>query len=257
MTEVDSPVAIVTGGGTGIGRAVAQAFAQGGLRVVVAGRRRAQGDETVRLIQDAGGEAFFVQTDVSRADEVAALVARALTAYGRVDCACNSAGTGEREALLADQTEEDFERTISVNLKGVWLCMKHEIAAMRQTGGGAIVNISSLNAVKVAPTAPFYSASKAGVDALTKAAALGYARDSIRVNSIDAGAFRTPMLDGVLDRMSGGRPEDAAAQYAAAIPLGRIGRPEEIARAVVWLCSEAASYITGHVLVVDGGLLAT
>lgn len=257
MAEADCPVAIVTGGGTGIGRAVAQAFAQGGLRVVVAGRRSAQGEETVRLITDAGGEALFIQTDVSHADDVAALVVRTLTAYGRVDCACNSAGTGEREALLADQTEEEFEHTIGVNLKGVWLCMKHEIAAMRQSGGGAIVNISSLNALRVAPMAPFYSASKAGVDALTKAAALGYAQDGIRVNSIDAGAFRTPMLDGVFDRMSGGHREDAAAQYTAAIPLGRIGRPEEIARAVVWLCSEAASYVTGHVMVVDGGLLAT
>ncbi len=260
MDGLDGRVAIVTGGGSGIGRATALAFARAGARVVVAGRRREQGEGTVRAIADTGGDALFVQTDVSRAAEVEGLVARTLDAYGRLDCACNSAGTGEPEALLADQPEEEFDRTIGVNLKGVWLCMKYEIAAMRRGGGGAggtIVNISSLNAVKAAPTVPFYSASKAGVDSLTKAAALGYAKDGIRVNAIDAGAFSTPMLDGVLDRVSGGHPEEAAARYAAAIPLGRIGQPDEIARAVVWLCSDAASYVTGHTLVVDGGLLAT
>lgn len=256
MDRLDGKFAIVTGGGSGIGRATALAFADVGARVVIAGRRREEGAGTVRAVAEAGGEALFVQTDVSRAEDVEALMARTLEAYGRLDCACNSAGTGEPSALLVDQVEEDFDRTIGVNLKGVWLCMKHEIPAMRRGAGGAIVNISSLNAVKAAPTAPFYSASKAGVDSLTKAAALGYATEGIRVNAIDAGAFRTPMLDEVLNRVGGGDVEAAAAQYAAAIPLGRIGRPDEIARAVVWLCSDAASYITGHTLAVDGGLLA-
>ncbi len=256
MDKLDGKVAIITGGSSGIGRATALAFARAGARVVIAGRRREEGEGTVRAVAEAGGDALFVQTDASRAGDVEALVARTLDAYGRLDCACHSAGTGEPEALLVDQVEEDFDRTIGVNLKGVWLCMKHEIPAMRQGDGGAIVNISSLNAVKAAPTAPFYSASKAGVDSLTKAAALGYAQDGIRVNAIDAGAFRTPMLEGVLNRVGGGDVEAAAAQYAAAIPLGRIGDPDEIARAVVWLCSDAASYITGHTLAVDGGLLA-
>jgi NAD(P)-dependent dehydrogenase (short-subunit alcohol dehydrogenase family) len=257
MTDFAGRVALVTGGGTGIGQAVARAFAQAGARVVVAGRRVAPGEETVHVIREAGGEALFVGTDVSRAPEVEALVAQTLATYGRLDYACNSAGIGDAPASIVEQTEEDFDRTIGVNLKGVWLCMKYEIPAMLLNQGGAIVNISSLNAVKAVPTAPFYSASKAGIDSLTKAAALGYARQGIRVNAIDAGAFRTPMLEEVLGRVGEGDPEVGAAQYAAAIPLGRIGRPEEIAAAVVWLCSETASYVTGHVMVVDGGLQAT
>jgi NAD(P)-dependent dehydrogenase (short-subunit alcohol dehydrogenase family) len=257
MADFAGRVALVTGGGSGIGQAVARAFTQAGARVVVAGRRAAPGEETVRLIREVGGEALFVRTDVSRAAEVEALIARTLAAFGRLDYACNSAGISEAPALIAEQTEEDFDRTIGVNLKGVWLCMKYEIQAMLQGQGGSIVNISSLNAVKAVPTAPFYSASKAGIDSLTRAAALGYAKRGIRVNAIDAGAFRTPMLEKVLRRVGEGDPEVGAAQYDAAIPLGRIGRPEEIANTVVWLCSEAASYVTGHVMVVDGGLQAT
>jgi len=256
MDRLDGKVVIVTGGGSGIGRATTLTFALAGARVVVAGRRREEGAETARLVAEVGGEALFVQTDVSQDKDVEALVARTLETYGRLDYACNNAGVVEPDALLVDGTEEDFDRVIGVNLKGVWLCMKYEIAAMRRGGGGAIVNISSLNAVKAAPSAPFYSASKAGVDSLTKSAALGYAKDGVRVNSIDAGAFRTPMLEGVLDRI-GGDVEAAAALYSAAIPLGRIGQPDEIARAVLWLCSDAASYVTGHTLAVDGGLHAT
>ncbi len=257
MGELDDKVAVVTGGSSGIGRAAALAFARVGARVVIAGRRPEPGEEVVREIVAAGGEALFVPTDVSRAREVDALIDATVQVYGRLDYACNSAGTGETSASIVEQTEEDFDATIGVNLKGVWLCMKYEIPAMLEHGGGAIVTISSINAVKAVPTAPFYSASKAGVIALTKAAALGYAAVGVRVNAIDAGAFQTPMLEGVLNRVSGGHPDDAAAGLAAMIPLGRIGRPEEIANAVVWLCSDAASYITGHALAVDGGILAT
>ena len=257
MGELDGKVAVVTGGGSGIGRAAALAFARAGVRVVIAGRRPEPGEEVVHEIAANGGKALFVPTDVSRAHEVAALIDAAVQAFGRLDYACNSAGVEGTSASLVEQTEEDFDQTVGVNLKGVWLCMKYQIPAMLEHGGGAIVNISSINAVKAVPTAPFYSASKAGVIALTKAAALGYASAGVRVNAIDAGAFQTPMLQGVLDRVSGGQPDDAAAALAAMIPLGRIGRPEEVANAVVWLCSDAASYITGHALAVDGGILAT
>jgi len=301
-------VALVTGGGSGIGRAAALVFARAGARVVVAGRRRELLEETTHLIAEIVGDARAVPADVSKAADVEALVAATVSAYGRLDYACNSAGVESASATIVDQTEEDFDATIGVNLKGVWLCMKYQIPAMLRHGGGSIVNISSVNAVKVAPvdqteedfdatigvnlkgvwlcmkyqipamlrhgggsivnissvnavkvapTASLYSASKAAVVALTKAAALEYARAGVRVNAIDAGAFQTPMLEGVLERAGGGDIAGAAAQYAALIPLGRIGRPEEIAEAVVWLCSDAASYITGHALAVDGGLLAT
>lgn len=250
-------VALVTGGGSGIGRAAALVFARAGARVVVAGRRRELLEETTHLIAEIVGDARAVPADVSKAADVEALVAATVSAYGRLDYACNSAGVESASATIVDQTEENFDATIGVNLKGVWLCMKYQIPAMLRHGGGSIVNISSVNAVKVAPTASLYSASKAAVVALTKAAALEYARAGVRVNAIDAGAFQTSMLEGVLERAGGGDIAGAAAQYAALIPLGRIGRPEEIAEAVVWLCSDAASYITGHALAVDGGLLAT
>jgi NAD(P)-dependent dehydrogenase (short-subunit alcohol dehydrogenase family) len=250
-------VAIVTGGATGIGQAVAFAFAQRGVRVVIAGRRGAQGEETVRQIHGDGGEAVFVRTDVARSADVAALVEQTVQRYGRLDYACHSAGATEPLTSLVDLREEDFDHTMAVNLKGVWLCMKYEIPAMLQSGGGAIVNISSVNSGKVASAAAAYSASKAGVDALTRAAALGYAREGIRVNAISAGAFRTPMLEGVFDRISHEDHEMAAAQYEAQIPMGRLGDTAEIASAVVWICSDAASYLTGHCLAVDGGLLAT
>jgi NAD(P)-dependent dehydrogenase (short-subunit alcohol dehydrogenase family) len=253
MERFEGKVAIVTGGGAGIGRTVALAFARAGARVAVAGRRSDPGKETAQVITAAGGAAMFVRTDVSQEGDVAALVAAALRAYGRVDYACHSAGVEGASGSIVEQTEADFDAIMGTNVKGVWLCMKHEIPAMLQGGGGAIVNISSINAVKAAPSAPFYSASKAAVVALTKAAALGYAQAGIRVNAIDAGAVRAPMLE----RVSGGLFAEAAERYAARIPLGRIGQPEEIAAAVVWLCSEAASYITGHALAVDGGLLAT
>jgi NAD(P)-dependent dehydrogenase (short-subunit alcohol dehydrogenase family) len=250
-------VAIVTGGGSGIGQAVALALAQHGVCVVIAGRGSASGAETVRLIAEAGGEALFVRTDVSRAADVTALVEQTVERYGRLDYACHSAGVTEPLTALADVREEDFDRTIAVNLKGIWLCMKYEIPAMRERGGGAIVNISSVNSTKVAREAPSYSASKAGVDALTKAAALSYAIDGIRVNAIAAGAFRTPMLEGVFDHISHEDHEVAAAQYRAVMPMGRLGDTAEIAAAVLWLCSDAASYVTGHCLAVDGGFLAT
>jgi len=253
MDRLDGKVALVTGGGSGIGRATALAFARAGATVIIAGRRVEPGEEVVRAIEEIGGDGRFVKTDVSRAGDVETLVARTLDVYGRLDYASNNAGIEGASASIVDQTEEDFDEIIGVNVKGVWLCMKYEIPAMLRTGGGVIVNVSSLNAVKSVPTGPFYSASKAAVESLTKATALGYAKDNIRVNAVGAGAFRTPMLD----RVSGDNVEVVSARYAAAIPLGRIGQPEEIARAVVWLCSDAASYVTGHVLAVDGGLLAT
>lgn len=204
------------------------------------------------MIKQWGGDALFVQTDVSQAYEVEALIQQVIKTYSRLDCAFNNAGTGEREAArIADQQEEEFDRTLDVNLKGVWLCMKYEIAQMLKQDGGAIVNMSSVNGLRGGANFAAYAASKHGVLGLTKTAALEYARSAIRINAICAGAFRTPMLEGII----GGRPEVEAA-YNAAIPMGRIGRPEGVAEAVVWLCSDAASYITGQSLGVDGGWTA-
>ena len=249
MGNLENEVALVTGGTSGIGRATALAFAGEGAKVVVAGRRNEMGEEMVREIFSRGGEAVFVKADVTRAEEVEGLVSEAVATYGRLDCACNNAGTDERAgALTAEMAEEDFDLQIGVNLKGVWLGMKYEIRQMLEQGGGAIVNVSSVNGLNGAPGGSAYSAAKHGVLGLTKSAALEYADDNIRINAVCAGAFDTPMLG----RVSGGDLD----RYAARVPMKRVGRPEEAARAVVWLCSDASSYTTGSSLVVDGGSLA-
>lgn len=251
MRGLEEKVALVTGGGSGIGRATALLFAREGAKVVIANRRVEAGEETVRMIREHGGEAFFVKTDVSKAIEVQELLQQVVKRYSCLDCAFNNAGIAEHFAQTAEQLEEEFDRSININLKGVWLCMKYEIAQMLKQQEGAIVNMSSVNGLKGGIDIAAYTASKHGVLGLTKAAALEYAKSAIRVNAICAGAFRAPMLEGII----GGNPEIEAA-YNAAIPMGRIGRPEEVAEAVVWLCSDAASYITGHSLIVDGGLCA-
>jgi NAD(P)-dependent dehydrogenase (short-subunit alcohol dehydrogenase family) len=244
-------VALVTGAGSGIGRASALTFARAGARVVVADVVIAGGEETVRLIKAAGGEAIFVKADMAKAAEVEAMVNTAVAAFGRLDSAHNNAGIEGVTATTADYPEDDWERVININLKGVWLCMKYEIPQMLKQGGGAIVNTASGAGLVGVPRMPAYVASKHGVVGLTRTAALEYAKAGIRVNAVCPGVIQTPMVERVTSRRPG-----MIEKMIAAEPIGRIGKPEEIAEAAVWLCSEAASFVTGHAMSVDGGALA-
>jgi NAD(P)-dependent dehydrogenase (short-subunit alcohol dehydrogenase family) len=219
---------------------------------VVADVTVAGGEETVQFIHQAGGEATFVKTDVSKATEVEALIATAVATYGRLDCAHNNAGIEGVEASTADYPEENWDRVLAINLKGVWLCMKYELPQMQQQGGGAIVNTASIAGLVGAYRMPAYVASKHGVAGLTKAAALEYAKASIRVNAVCPGVIRTPMVE----RFFLERHARAESRLTAFEPIGRLGTPEEVAEAVVWLCSDAASFITGHTMAVDGGIMA-
>jgi NAD(P)-dependent dehydrogenase (short-subunit alcohol dehydrogenase family) len=255
-------VALVTGGSSGIGRATALLFAREGAKVVIAARSPERSQEVVGEIEARGGEAIFVPTDVAAPSQVERSVAAAIERFGRLDCAVNNAaGRMGAFSATADFSEAEFDETIAVDLKGVWVGMKHEIAQMlRQTpGGGAIVNVSSVNGLGGAPMGALYSAAKAGILALTKSAAHEYGRRGIRVNALAAGAFDTPMLNSSIERISGGAPEareKTEGLYKSMIGLGRFGRPEEAAEAIVWLCSDAAAYVTGHSMIVDGGLTA-
>ncbi len=262
MGQFQDSVALVTGGSSGIGRATALAFAREGARVVVAARGLERGNDTLHEIHAAGGTALFVQADVSRAGDVQKMIQETVTAFGRLDCAFNNAASLEEPfALTADFTEEQFDRSIALNLKSVWLSMQHEIRQMlvQNPPGGVIVNTSSVNGLGGVPQAACYAAAKAGILGLTKSAALEYAQQGIRVNALVPGGFHTPMLDNVFERVSGGDPDarqTVVKRYEAMVALGRIGRPEEAAQAVLWLCSPAASYVTGHSMIVDGGWTA-
>lgn len=250
MKMLEGKVALITGGSSGIGRATAVTFARNGAKVVVASRRAQEGEETAQLIRAARGEAIFAKADVSRPAEVEALVQKAVVTYGRLDCAFNNAGTEGTAASLADQTEENWDMVMSSNLKGVWLSMKYQIRQMLKQGSGAIVNNASIAGLVGFPGLSIYSASKHGVLGLTKTAALEYARSAIRINAVCPAAIET----GMLDRVAGSK--EVKAQFAAMHPVGRVGRPEEVAETVVWLCSDAASFVTGHSLTVDGGYTA-
>jgi NAD(P)-dependent dehydrogenase (short-subunit alcohol dehydrogenase family) len=250
-TDLRGKVAIVTGGTSGIGRDTAVLFAKAGAKVVVAGRREAEGQETIDLIRAAGGDGLFVTTDVSRAADVRALVEKTVEKFGRLDVAFNNAGIEGSWSPIAEQSEEDWDSTIDINLKGVWLCLKYEIQQMlKQGGGGAIVNMASVAGFIGSAGAATYCASKHGVIALTKSAALETARNAIRVNVVCPAVIETPMGERIW-----GAP--AAKKFALSLhPIGRFGRPEEIADAVVWMCSDGASFMTGQSLVLDGGFLA-
>jgi NAD(P)-dependent dehydrogenase (short-subunit alcohol dehydrogenase family) len=248
---VAGKVALVTGASSGIGRATALAFAREGAKVVVADVTVEGGEETVAQVKNAGGEAIFVKTDVSKAVEVEALVAKAVAIYGRLDCAHNNAGIAGKAKTVVDDTEDNWDRILAINLKGVWLCMKYEIAHMLKHGGGAIVNTASGAGLIGVRRGGAYVASKHGVVGLTKTAALEYAKAGIRVNCVCPGPIDTPMLQGI-----GGSNQVVIERMVAAQPGGRLGQPAEIAEAAVWLCSDAASFVTGLPMPVDGGYTA-
>lgn len=241
-------IAFVTGAANGIGRAAALAFAREGASVVVADLSEQGNRETARMIEEVGGRALAVRCDVSREEDVKAALEQAVETFGRLDFAFNNAGVEQPLAPVADLTEEAWDRIVDVNLRGVFLCMRHEIPLMLEQGGGAIVNTSSGAGVKGIAGQAAYCAAKFGIVGLTKAAALDYAKAGIRVNAVCPGIIETPMMD----RFSGGTPEGRA-RVIAQEPVGRMGRPEEIAAAVVWLCSHAAAFVVGHAMVVDGG----
>ncbi len=237
-------VALVTGGSSGIGRASALALAREGAKVVIGARRVRDGEETVRMIGDAGGEASFVRADVTVLAEVEALVSRAVETYGRLDCAFNNAGIVAVPGRTDYWADDNWERVIATNLTGVWLSMKYEVRQMLKQGKGAIVNNSSTAGFRGSAVNPAYCASKHGILGLTKSIALKYAKQGIRVNAVCPGWVRTPLLAIPIEGL------------IAKQPNGRLGEPEEVAAAVVWLCSDAASLVTGQSLVMDGGELA-
>lgn len=249
--RVEGKIALVTGAGSGIGRATALGFAREGASVAVVDLNAEAGRETVDLIETAGGRASFVRADVARPDEVAAMVEEVVRSYGRLDCAFNNAGIGSTGVPLQDETDDEFDQVLSINLRGVWLCMKAEIRRMLEQGGGAIVNTASVAGLIGLRGSASYVAAKHGVVGLTRTAALELARSNIRVNCVCPGLVRTPLVQRGISRMAG-REEMLLANE----PVGRYAEPPEIAEAVVWLCSDAASFVTGHPMVVDGGWVA-
>jgi NAD(P)-dependent dehydrogenase (short-subunit alcohol dehydrogenase family) len=220
------------------------------MRVVAADISEPAARETVELVVAAGGQALVAAGDVSRTDEAERLVNRAVEAYGRLDCAVNSAGIGGIETTTAEYPEAEWGRVLDINLRGVWLCMKYELLAMQRQGGGSIVNLASVLGLVGHPRFAAYNAAKGGVVLLTKTAALEYARQGIRINAVCPGFVRTPMIASDLATKEG------EAAITALHPMGRLGEPEEIAEAIYWLCSDASSFVTGHTLVVDGGYTA-
>jgi len=244
-------VALVTGASSGIGRATALAFAREGAKVVVSDVVVDGGNETVQLIKKAGGEAIFVKADVAETADVESLVQQTVATYGRLDCAHNNAGISGPLTTVTDTAESKWDRVIAINLKGVWMCMKYELQHMSKQGSGAIVNTASGAGLVGIAGASAYVASKHGVLGLTKTAALEYAKQGIRVNAVCPGVIETPMVQRLTDRHP-----SAAEAMVAGHPIGRVGKPEEIAEAVIWLCSEAASFVTGLAMSVDGGYVA-
>ena len=243
-------IALVTGGSSGIGRAAAQLFSREGANVIIADINTKGGEETVRSITDADGVASFVRTDVSKSTEVEELMKKIVEMYSRLDCAYNNAGILGDVTSVVDYTEESWDLTLDTNLKGTWLCMKYEIQQMLEQGSGAIVNTTATTGLYVGGKfRSAYSASKAGIISLSKVAALEYAEYGIRVNVICPSA-RTPLMEQFFER----NPE-AEADFTAQMPMGRIFAPEEVVEGALWLCSDASSFVTGHVLAAEGGFL--
>jgi NAD(P)-dependent dehydrogenase (short-subunit alcohol dehydrogenase family) len=250
--EFAGKVALVTGAAGGMGRATALAFAAAGAKVVFADIADEGAKQTVELIRNAGGEAVFAHTDVSKAADVEAAVALAVDTYGGLDHAANAAAIETEQGPLADTEEAEFDRLVAVNLKSIFLSMKYELLAMIERGGGAIVNIASTNAFRPQPNQAAYTATKHGVAGMTKAAAIDYAKHGIRINAVAPGAIDTPMLRHAME-VRGRSEADVVGRLSL---VGRFGQPEEIANAVLWLCSDRAGFTVGHVLAVDGGYLA-
>jgi NAD(P)-dependent dehydrogenase (short-subunit alcohol dehydrogenase family) len=250
---LEARISLVTGAASGIGRATSLVMAREGATVVVSDVNADGAEETLSEIKEAGGDGMFVHADVSRPDDVSALIAQIVSTYGRVDCAYNNAGIeGYMAGRLHEYPEDQWDRLIDINLKGVWLCLKQEISQMMQQGGGAIVNTASAAGLVGSRRMSGYVASKHAVVGLTKAAALEYARDGIRVNAVCPGIINTPMMS----RLIGSREAEYEASIPVRQPIGRLGTPEEIAESVTWLCSDSASLVTGLAMAVDGGLTA-
>jgi NAD(P)-dependent dehydrogenase (short-subunit alcohol dehydrogenase family) len=251
MRRFEGKVALVTGGGSGIGRATSLAFANEGAKVVIDDINVQGGEETLAMIKSAGGEAIFVKANVSKAAEAEAMVQKAIDTYGRLDCAYNNAGVGEPLKRVHKTSEDNWDRVMATNLKGVYLCMKYEIPHMLKQGKGAIVNTSSLAGLKGLSGQAAYVASKHGVVGLTKSAAIEYATLGIRINCICPGVINTPLIaPNMKDR------PHVEKGYVDMEPIGRLGKPEEIASAVLWLCSDEASFAIGSIFSVDGGVVA-
>ncbi len=242
-------VALVTGGSFGIGKATAIAFAKRGAKVLVADW--VEDGETLQAISEAGGEAVFTHCDISAESDIRAMVNKVLDTYGQLDFAFNNAGIEGEQAATAECSVENWDKVLGINLRGTWLCMKYELQHFLKKGKGAIVNTASVAGLVGFSGIPAYTASKHGMVGLTKTAALEYAKQGIRINAICPGLIRTPMVD----RFTG-KDKTVEQQYVDMEPVGRMGEPEEVAEAVLWLCSEAASFVTGHALAVDGGWTA-
>lgn len=244
-------VALITGGSFGIGRASAIAFAKRGAKIVIADWIEDKEKTTLKLINEAGSEGLFIQCDVSKNEDVTSMIEQTINTYGRLDYAFNNAGIEGIMAPTQECTLENWDKTLNINLKGVWLCIKQEIVQMQKQGKGAIVNCASIAGLNGFIGLPAYVVSKHGVLGLTKTAALENAKSGIRINAVCPGVIHTAMIDRVT-----GRDKEVEKQYTAMEPMGRMGSPEEVAEAVVWLCSDAASFITGQALAVDGGYTA-
>ena len=250
---LESKVALITGGNSGIGKATALLFAREGAKVAIAARREKEGEEIVSLLTESGGDAIFIKTDIAQASEVKTMVEKTVEAFGRLDCAFNNAGRpGDAGKPTHDYPEDIWRQVVDVNLTGTFLCMKHELQQMVKQGGGVIVNDASVAGLRGSKEiSASYVATKHGVVGLTRSVALEYASEGIRVNAVCPGWIRTAMVEGAFQRHP-----DLEASIIEQTALGRVGTPEEVAEAVVWLCSDSASYVTGHTLVIDGGMTA-